>query len=83
MAAVPERLSLVPPLPADLQSLVRRGDLAYERLNVKQVDYLVVGGRAPGSQAELYLFFSERRLRHDLTQLGAVLAYQGSPSSAS
>jgi signal transduction histidine kinase len=66
--------ALNPPLPADLQILVRRGDIAFERVKVRGVDYLVVGGRAPRSQAELYFFFFEGRLHQDLRQLGTVLA---------
>jgi signal transduction histidine kinase len=56
-----------------LQSVVRRGELAYDRLPVDGVPYLVVGGRPPGSEAELYFLFAEDRIHRDLRDLRNVL----------
>jgi two-component system sensor histidine kinase MtrB len=58
-------------VPADLRRLVRRGDLAYERETVAGTHYLVVGG--PVGRAELYFFFSEQTLRHELSVLRTIL----------
>jgi len=59
-------------VPADLRRLVRSGRLGYERKTVAGTHYLVVGGLA-GRDAELYFFFSEENLRHELAQLRNVL----------
>jgi two-component system sensor histidine kinase MtrB len=56
-----------------MQRLVRRGDLAFERVRIADTAYVVAGGRAPNSQAELYFLFSEEALRGDLAQLGTIL----------
>jgi signal transduction histidine kinase len=56
-----------------MQRLVRSGDLAFERVRIADVPYVVAGGRAPGSEAELYFLFSEQALRDDLAQLGTIL----------
>jgi two-component system sensor histidine kinase MtrB len=60
-------------IPAGVQRLVRTGDLAYERVPIAGTPYLVAGGRAPPSQAELYFFFSEEALHDDLGQLRTIL----------
>ncbi|HXF56385.1 MAG TPA: HAMP domain-containing sensor histidine kinase [Actinomycetota bacterium] len=62
-----------PELPPSLRAVVRRGELGYLRTNVGDEPYLVVGGRAPGSPAELYFLFSEAGLEADLGQLRTVL----------
>jgi signal transduction histidine kinase len=59
-------------VPADLRGIVRSGELGYERETVAGTHYLVVGGPA-GKNAELYFFFSEQSLRHELTQLRTIL----------
>jgi signal transduction histidine kinase len=59
-------------VPPDLRRLVRRGDVAYERESVAGTHYLVVGGPA-GSGTELYFFYSEQDLRHELAQLRNIL----------
>ena len=56
-----------------MRSLVRNGDLAFERVRIADTPYLVAGGRLPPSQAELYFFFSEEALRDDLAQLRTIL----------
>jgi two-component system, OmpR family, sensor histidine kinase MtrB len=56
-----------------MQRLVRDGDLAFERVRIADVPYVVAGGRAPASEAELYFLFSEEALRDDLAQLGTIL----------
>lgn len=65
--------SVAPPIPADIRALVAKGDLAYRRITIAGDPYLVLGGRPPGSNAELYLLFSESGLRGDLAQLRRVL----------
>jgi signal transduction histidine kinase len=62
-----------PVLPTDVRSLVAGGQLASQRLDVAGTPYLVVGGRPPDSDAELYLLFPEDRLHSDLAQLRNVL----------
>jgi signal transduction histidine kinase len=59
-------------VPADLRTLVRSGELGYERRTVAGTHYLVVGGPS-GDDTELYFFFSEQNLRHELAQLRNVL----------
>ncbi|TMK57226.1 MAG: HAMP domain-containing histidine kinase [Actinobacteria bacterium] len=59
-------------VPQDLRRLVREGKLAYERETVAGTHYLVVGGPA-GRDTELYFFFSEQNLRHELAQLRNIL----------
>jgi two-component system, OmpR family, sensor histidine kinase MtrB len=59
-------------VPADLRRLVRGGELGYERTTVAGTPYLVVGGPA-GGQTELYFFYSEQNLHHELAQLRNVL----------
>src|SRR5712691_10577740 len=63
-----------PPLPAALRSLVRQGQLGYQRMDVAGLPYLVLAGRVPGSAAQLYLFFSEQSIQHNLAQLRNTLA---------
>lgn len=62
-----------PPIPAAMAALVAGGDLAYQRLPVGGVPYLMIGARIPGSAGQLYLLFSEQRLARDLAQLRTVL----------
>jgi len=59
-------------VPADLRGIVRDGQLGYERVTVAGTPYLVVGGPV-GSSTELYFFFSEQTLRHELSQLRTIL----------
>jgi two-component system sensor histidine kinase MtrB len=67
-------LSLGPAqVPADLKGLVAEGQLAYEREEINGLRYLVVGGRVPTSNTELYYFFSEERLWDELAQLRNIL----------
>jgi signal transduction histidine kinase len=56
-----------------MQRLVRNGELAFERVRIADAAYVVAGGRAPGSEAELYFLFSEQALHDDLAQLGTIL----------
>ncbi len=62
-----------PPLPADLQRLVVRGDLAYRRVVAGGRHLLLIGGHAPGSNADVYLVASEDSLATDLAILRNVL----------
>jgi signal transduction histidine kinase len=65
--------SFQPSLPPELQKLVRNGQIGYERETFQGVPYLIVGSRPLGSSVELYFFYKEDVLAHDLTQLGSVL----------
>jgi signal transduction histidine kinase len=58
-----------PVVPADVRLLVADGQLASQRLEIGGEPHLLVGGRPPNSDAELYLLFSEDRLHRDLGQL--------------
>ena len=58
-------------VPAKLRRLVRQGELGYQRETVAGTHYLVVGG--PAGNTELYFFFSEQNLRHELGQLRTIL----------
>jgi two-component system sensor histidine kinase MtrB len=62
-------------VPKSLRRLVQRGDLGYQRKTVAGTHYLVVGG--PSEGAELYFFFSERGLRHELALLRNILLAGG------
>lgn len=59
-------------VPADVRRLAKKGELAYARKTVAGTHYLVVGGSA-GRNTELYYFFSEQDLRHELGQLRTIL----------
>lgn len=69
----PSDPSVDPELPGGLRQLVAAGNVAYERFEVGERPYLVVGARPPGSWVELYLFFPEDSLRADLRELATVL----------
>jgi signal transduction histidine kinase len=62
-------------VPASLRRIVRRGRLGYQRESVNGTHYLVVGG--PSERAELYFFFSEQGLRHELAVLRNILLAGG------
>ncbi|MGB2954112.1 MAG: HAMP domain-containing sensor histidine kinase, partial [Gaiellaceae bacterium] len=59
-------------VPTHLRRLVRQGKLGYEREKVAGTHYLVVGGPV-GRNTELYFFFSEQNLRHELGVLRTIL----------
>jgi signal transduction histidine kinase len=59
-------------VPAGLRRLVRKGDVGYDRTTVAGTHYLVFGGPS-GANTELYFFFSEQDLRHELGQLRTIL----------
>ena len=60
-------------VPQDLRELVANGQLSYERAEIGDVPYLVVGGRVLGRDTDLYYFFSEERLWDELAQLRNIL----------
>jgi two-component system, OmpR family, sensor histidine kinase MtrB len=62
-------------VPAGLRRVVGRDELGYQRTTVAGTHYLVVGGPAEGSQ--LYFFFSEQGLRHELAVLRNILLVGG------
>jgi two-component system, OmpR family, sensor histidine kinase MtrB len=60
-------------IPAGLRRIVGRGELGYERTEIAGMHFLVIGGPV-GRDTELYFFFSEQGLRHDLALLRNILA---------
>jgi signal transduction histidine kinase len=62
-------------VPQALRRIVQRGRLGYQRESVNGTHYLVVGG--PSGNAELYYFFSEQGLRHELSVLRNILLAGG------
>ncbi len=59
-------------VPAGLRRIVDRGELGYERTTVAGTHYLVTG--APeANDTQLYFFFSEESLRHELGVLRNIL----------
>jgi signal transduction histidine kinase len=62
-------------VPQALRRIVQRGRLGYQRESVNGTHYLVVGG--PSGNAELYFFFSEQGLRHELSVLRNILLAGG------
>ena len=63
-----------PPIPPDLRAVAARGELAYRRLEITGVPFLVVGGRPPASTAEIFFLHSEAGIHRDLRFLALVLA---------
>ena len=64
-------------VPAGLRAIVARGDLGYQRTTVAGRRYLVTGAPSP-SGGDLYFFYSEDGLRHELAVLrNALLAGGG------
>jgi signal transduction histidine kinase len=67
-------LSLGPEqIPDALERLVAAGRLGYEREEVGETRYLIVGGRVARADTELYYFFSEDRLWDELGELRTIL----------
>jgi signal transduction histidine kinase len=62
-------------VPASLRRIVGRGQLGYQRETVSSTHYLIVGG--PAGDAQLYFFFSEQGLRHELAVLRNILLAGG------
>jgi signal transduction histidine kinase len=58
-------------VPSDLRRIVKGGELGYKRVDVAGTRYLVVGG--PSGNTELYFFFSEESVHHELAQLRTIL----------
>jgi signal transduction histidine kinase len=71
---VPSDTQVNPAIPAELQDVVRQGQLGYQRAHVAGQPYLILGGQVPRSAAQLYLFFSEQDIEHALAQLRNTLA---------
>jgi two-component system sensor histidine kinase MtrB len=59
-------------VPTGLKEIVGRGELGYQRANVAGTHYLVTGTPAPNDR-QLYFFFSEEGVRHELAVLRNVL----------
>jgi two-component system sensor histidine kinase MtrB len=59
-------------VPDDLRRVVARSEVGYQRVTVAGTPYLVVGGPS-GSDTQLYFFFSEADLHHELDQLRDIL----------
>jgi two-component system, OmpR family, sensor histidine kinase MtrB len=67
--------AFAPGLGREIRADVAAGQLAFERPTGGAAPHLlVVGGRIPGSTAELYLVRVEDRIYHDLNQLRTALA---------
>jgi signal transduction histidine kinase len=66
--------SIDPAISPSVRELVVAGQLGYERVLVDGEHFLMVGGRPPGSDAQLYFLFSEERIHRDLRDLRNVLA---------
>src|SRR5207248_2331412 len=62
-------------VPGGLRALVKKGQLGYQRETVAGTHFLVVGG--PSKGAQLYYFFSEEGLRHELAVLRNILLIGG------
>jgi signal transduction histidine kinase len=62
-------------VPSGLQGIVRKGQLGYQRETVAGTRYLVVGG--PAKRGQLYFFYSEDGLRHELALLRNILLAGG------
>jgi signal transduction histidine kinase len=62
-------------VPGGLRAIVAKGQLGYQRTTVAGTHYVVVGGPAKGAQ--LYFFFSEEGLRHELAVLRNILLAGG------
>jgi signal transduction histidine kinase len=58
-------------VPDDLERLVRRGSLAFQRATVDDEPVVVVGGRV--RQTEIYLMRSEAELREGIIEMGVLL----------
>ncbi len=58
-------------VPATLRQIVRDGDIGYERERVAGTRYLIVGG--PSGDTQLYFFFSEQKIWHELADLRNIL----------
>ncbi|MFY1594115.1 ATP-binding protein [Micromonospora sp. WMMD737] len=71
---LPSHRAYAPPLGAGLRATVAAGQLGYERSSPgARPRLLVVGGRVPGSTAELYVVTLEDGLAADLDQLRTAL----------
>src|SRR3954452_1639720 len=62
-------------VPGGLRAVVAKGQLGYQRTTIAGTHYLVVGGPAKGG--ELYFFFPEDGLRHELAVLRNILLAGG------
>src|SRR3954469_17377515 len=62
-------------VPGGLRAVVAKGQLGYQRTTIAGTHYLVVGGPAKGG--ELYFFYSEDGLRHELAVLRNILLVGG------
>jgi len=71
---VPSNPQVNPAIPASLRGIVGERKLGYERFEVSGKPYLVLGGKVPGSAAQLYLLFDEASVQGNLNQLRNTLA---------
>jgi signal transduction histidine kinase len=69
----PSDPSVDPQTPSGVRNLVRSGEIGYQRVVASDERFLMIGGRPPRSDAELYFLFSEERIHRDLVQLRNVL----------
>ena len=60
-------------VPPPLRAIAARGQIGYERIEVRGVPTLLVGGPTPDREAELYFAFSEAVIHDDLSELATAL----------
>lgn len=72
-ARIPSDPGFNPPIPEGLARVVSEGQIGFQRQTLDGVPFLITGGRAAGSQAELFFFFSEQGIREDLRDLRDIL----------
>src|SRR5262245_5283191 len=72
-ATLPSISTVEPPIPPGLRAAVQAGDIAFQRVIHQGEHLLLVGGKIPGSEAELYFVTNEERIQSDLDQLRTVL----------
>src|SRR6266542_4180491 len=58
-------------VPPALERIVRRGEIGYQRETVAGTRYLILGG--PTGHRQLYFFFSEEKIWHELADLRNIL----------
>lgn len=71
---IPSEPGFNPAIPGDLTRLVDQGHIAFQRQDVDGVPYLITGGQAAGTEAELFFFFNEGPIHSDLADLRNILA---------
>lgn len=71
---IPSSPAVNPPIPGTLRRLAAANQLGYASIRVRGTPYLVIGGQAADSTAQLYFLFSRASLDGELGQFRDVLA---------